>query len=86
MRNDINPPPIDPEQPHPHRNGHAEPHTDRLAPGRHPSRFMGDKPRTDVIYAMPMEDRASGFSIGLSIAVLLVFVILACWVIWTITV
>ena len=99
MLNDIKPPPLDMDrpvrttalhnghtngQPHVHQHGHAEPHIDAKEPGLHHSRFMGEKATSDLLYAMPLEDRGSGFSIGLSISVAVVVLILVVWVMWTV--
>jgi len=69
-----------------HKNGahHLHPHIDATEPGKHHSRYMGDIPTTtDPIYAMPFEDRGSGFNIAMSVVTLLLFgvLIVAAW--WT---
>ena len=95
MLNDVKPPPREPpaDQPapgteaRPHNaavkpHGHIQPHIDPKEPGLHHARIMGEKTPTDAIYAMPMEDRGSTFSVGLSIVVIVVFTVLlvAVWI------
>ena len=50
------------------------PHIDPKEPGTHHARIMGERGATDVIYDMPMEDRGSTFSIGLTITVFVLVV------------
>ena len=57
-----------------HPSGHVVPNVDEKEIGRHKTRFVGDHTRINPIYAMPLEDRGSTFSIGLSIVVIVVFV------------
>jgi hypothetical protein len=74
MLNDIKPPPMDPDaKPHPM---HERPHVDRKSPGLHHARVMGEPTQTDTIYSMPLEDRGSGFSIGLSVVVIVLMAVL----------
>jgi hypothetical protein len=73
---------VDVETAAPRRGGRlAELHVDTKEPGRHHSRYLGDIPTTDVVYAMPMEDRGSNFSITLSIVTIALFslVVLSVW-------
>lgn len=72
MLNDIKPPPMDPESTH--HPMHAKPHVDLREPGRHHARIMGEPTHTDPIYSMPLEERGSGFSIALSVAVMILMV------------
>lgn len=64
-----------------HASLHMKANTDRQEPGLHRARYLGEKGATDAVYEMPMEDRGSDFSIGLSIVVMVVFValIVAVW-------
>ncbi|MGC4031854.1 MAG: hypothetical protein QM754_09010 [Tepidisphaeraceae bacterium] len=62
-------------------HSHIQPHVDDRLPGRHKPRVMGEPATTDTVYAMPMEDRGSTFSLGLSaVVVAMVFVVLM--VVW----
>lgn len=58
-------------------HAHIQPHLDDRLPGRHKPRVMGEPATTDAVYAMPMEDRGSEFSLGLSaVVVAMVFIVL----------
>jgi hypothetical protein len=59
-----------------HPSGHVQPHQDEKGLGKHPTRIVGEATRIDPIYAMPMEDRGSTFSITLSIVVVVIFIIM----------
>lgn len=59
-------------QPHAHVRAEVDP----VEPGLHKSRAMGERTPTDAIYAMPLEDRGSTFSVGLSIVVIVIFTVL----------
>jgi hypothetical protein len=74
----VQPLPLTPEplKPAPHSVPHPNQtiHTDRQEPGTHHARYFGDKPITDAAYAMPLEDRGSTFSVGLTVAALAVVI------------
>ena len=54
-------------------------HTDPQEPGTHHARIFGEKTHLDPEYAMPLEDRGSTFSIGLTLAAgALVIAVLIC--------
>ncbi len=82
MLNDIKPPPVQADEPQ--RQGHhLKPHTDANEPGKHHARVLGEPTHIDPIYSMPLEERGSGFNIGITIIALVLFVTLlfAAW--WT---
>lgn len=79
MLNDIHPPPIDCEGnnvPENGRRSHLMPRVNLQEPGRHHTRFLGEPTRTDPLYETPLEERASNFSITLSLIVLGLTVVL----------
>jgi hypothetical protein len=61
-----------PKEPGVRPHEHVQPHLDLNTPGIHKPRLMGEPTTTDVIYAMPMEDRGSFFSLALSAVVVAV--------------
>ncbi|HEX8341659.1 MAG TPA: hypothetical protein VF624_12175 [Tepidisphaeraceae bacterium] len=65
-------PPVEPDI----ANDTPRAHVEDRQPGRHHARTVGDETKIDPIYAMPMEDRGSTFSITLSIVVIVVFIVL----------
>ena len=66
-----------------HASLHMAANVDRQEPGRHRARYLGERGATDAIYQMPMEDRGSNFSIGLTLGVGLVVVAMVIWVAWS---
>lgn len=78
MLNDIHPPPLngDGTTPENDRRTHLSPQMNPREPGLHHSRFLGEPTRTDLVYDMPLEERASNFSITLSLIVLALAVVL----------
>lgn len=57
----------------------ADVHVDPQEPGIHKARIFGEKTHINPEYAMPLEDRGSTFSIGLTIAGgLVVVAVLVC--------
>jgi hypothetical protein len=83
MLNDIKPPPMDVDgNGHSAHPMHAKPHVDLREPGQHHARVMGEPTHIDPIYSMPLEERGSGFSIGLSIIVMVLVVTLLGTVWW----
>lgn len=66
-----------------HSRPRIETSVDRQEPGTHHARYVGERGATDAVYDMPLEDRASSFSIALSVVVMSVFIVvmLALW--WT---
>jgi hypothetical protein len=59
-------------------------HAETKRPGHHHPRIVGEATRVDPIYAMPLEDRGSTFSITLSIVVIVVFVVLVAIVLFSV--
>ncbi|GIW75468.1 MAG: hypothetical protein KatS3mg104_0531 [Phycisphaerae bacterium] len=73
MLNDVHPPPLDNDQEKVSSKNHTKhltPQMNSREPGRHHARFLGEPTRTDPIYETPLEERASNFSITLSLIVL----------------
>ncbi|MBC7784663.1 MAG: hypothetical protein H7144_12565 [Burkholderiales bacterium] len=82
MLNDIRPPPHEPHEP---RAGdlHGRAHEERGALGTHHTRYIGEPTQTDPLYAMPFEERGSGFNIVMSIVALGLFAVLVALAWWT---
>lgn len=78
MLNDIKPPPPDPDASHSAAGRRSPIHVDVSSVGKHHPRTVGEPTHTDLPYAMPMEDRGSGFNIVLTLIALgLMLVLLA---------
>jgi hypothetical protein len=75
---------VEPPVEHDIANETPRAHVDPREPGRHHTRRVGEATATDAIYAMPMEDRGSTFSITLSVVVIVLFVLMLLIVWWSV--
>lgn len=87
MLNDVRPPPVETPARESLRTARfAEPalsHVERIEPGVHHTRYIGEPTHTDPIYAMPFEERGSNFNIAMSVIVIALFGSLLAVAWWT---